>query len=678
MAVSPPISLIRYIAEHRCVLFVGAGLSAGAGLPGWGKLLSEMVNLVRDDAPDRPDQPQLKSLLASGRFLQVADYCRERLGEARYTMFLKEQLKPRGRGVLETHQIITRLPFRAVITTNYDKLLETAYTASRDGDTPSLLTHDDEEGLGLSLFDNPFFILKAHGDIARPETIVLTSSDYRTITHERPAFNAVFSALLMTNAILFLGYSISDPDLNLLLDGQLSVFKNTVPPRYALMEDAGDVAASVLRRSAGIDVQSYPKGQHESVLEYLKALETEVAKRQASSPPSLASSRSLSPAFEVSARSVIIASPGSRSIVPPKIPLKTAALTLAIRGIELDSRLHVDNDLEQRGRTPVPPRKELEPLLGSALATWQGATPDARKVGDLLAASLPSNVTEALKSLTRDTVVVLDLSPDVENLPWEWLVLDGERLCLRNPLVRKPINMTDAARGTRAMRPLTRLLLIGDTVGNMPGARREVESIAEAYKQRPLASCTLLIEQDATCDAVLSFLETEDYDIVHFAGHAWYDQEEAYLMCHGHELIRARELQSFLSRRRPPVVFLNSHYTAFVPPGVRERDKDPTSGAPLRGDWKLEAGPRGMRGFTGAALAAGVGVFTGCFGSPSDEGGTVFGLEFHKALLEEKPAAQAFFEARRETLARGQEQGDTSALVYTISGQPDLALPSAT
>ena len=111
----------------------------------------------------------------------------------------------------------------------------------------------------------------------------------------------------------------------------------------------------------------------------------------------------------------------------------------------------------------------------------------------------------------------------------------------------------------------------------MPGARREVESIAEAYKQCPLASCTLLIEQDATCDAVLSFLETEDYDIVHFAGHAWYDQEEAYLMCHGHELIRARELQSFLSRRRPPVVFLNSHYTAFVPPGVRERDKDPTS-----------------------------------------------------------------------------------------------------
>ena len=38
MLMQPPASLIQYLTEGRCVLFVGAGLSAAAGLPGWGDL----------------------------------------------------------------------------------------------------------------------------------------------------------------------------------------------------------------------------------------------------------------------------------------------------------------------------------------------------------------------------------------------------------------------------------------------------------------------------------------------------------------------------------------------------------------------------------------------------------------------------------------------------------------
>ena len=78
-----------------------------------------------------------------------------------------------------------------------------------------------------------------------------------------------------------------------------------------------------------------------------------------------------------------------------------------------------------------------------------------------------------------------------------------------------------------------------------------------------------LVGEEATSEAVLNALEEEQYDLVHFAGHAWYDREDAYLVCHDQQVLKARDLQSFLARSRPPFVFLNSHWTAFVPPGVQ-------------------------------------------------------------------------------------------------------------
>ena len=178
----------------------------------------------------------------------------------------------------EAHQHVSRLPFRAVVTTNYDSLLEDSYffeTRRR----PKAPTHVDKDVLGTLLFDRAFFILKAHGDINRPATVVLTARDYREIIHRNPAFNAMFSALVMTNAVLFLGYSLGDPDLNLLLDSQLSAFSDQVPPRYALMMDVGEVQRTVMKQSAGIDVQSFPKGDYASVPKYLAALVAEVQKR---------------------------------------------------------------------------------------------------------------------------------------------------------------------------------------------------------------------------------------------------------------------------------------------------------------------------------------------------------------------------------------------------------------
>jgi hypothetical protein len=77
------------------------------------------------------------------------------------------------------HQQLARLPFAAIVTTNYDSILENLIAQDR-GDMPTILSANEKKDvteLWPIFVRNEFFILKAHGDINRPETVVLSSRD---------------------------------------------------------------------------------------------------------------------------------------------------------------------------------------------------------------------------------------------------------------------------------------------------------------------------------------------------------------------------------------------------------------------------------------------------------------------------------------------------------------------
>lgn len=212
---------------------------------------------------------ELDTLLEAGKLLEIADYCKEKLGDRLYGEILTDRLRGDMIVIPDPHKVIVDLPFSAVITTNYDKLLEQAYISQGKG-MPRTPTHTDIDTLGPLLFNGQFFILKAHGDIDRPGSLIFTTRDYREIIHSNPAFNAIFSAILLTKAVFFVGYSMNDPDFRLLLDRQLTTFKGNVPERYALMSGVGEIERDVLWRSARIRVLPY--SEHHEVLTFLEAL----------------------------------------------------------------------------------------------------------------------------------------------------------------------------------------------------------------------------------------------------------------------------------------------------------------------------------------------------------------------------------------------------------------------
>jgi hypothetical protein len=268
-----PESLVEHLRKGRCVLFAGAGMSAWAGLPSWTELLKKLAKKMVDEESGQVDSAELDEMIAGGKLLEVAQYCKDRLPPLSYNGVVSTALHAVAAGIPTPHQIIIELPFAAIVTTNYDKVIEQSYIRAGRA-WPMTLTHKDTEDLSKLLFENRFFILKAHGDIDRIDTLILTASDYREMIHGNLAFSAMFSALLLTKAILFIGYSIKDPDFRMLLDRQLSIFRGSVPERYALMAGVGAIEKDILWRTARIKVIQYM--EHTEIVDILGSLRAAV------------------------------------------------------------------------------------------------------------------------------------------------------------------------------------------------------------------------------------------------------------------------------------------------------------------------------------------------------------------------------------------------------------------
>lgn len=664
MTPKPPRSLVQYLRERRSVLFCGSGLSAWGKLPTWTTLLRGIVDELETELQDDSNLIELRRLIDTGKLLEVADHCKEALGR-RYYDILADQLRGDEGAIPEPHQAIVQMPFSAIVTTNYDKLLERSFAAT--GSLPKTPTHGDVDALGPLLFDGSFFILKAHGDIDRPDGMVLTTRDYQEIIHANPAFNSIFSAILLTKAVLFVGYSLNDPDFRLLLDRQLTTFKGNVPERFALMSGVGKVERDVLWRSAKIRVLSYDDGKHEQVLEFLRTLLDEVRK--------------------VPGTPEVDAQPGGRGLAaatppaPPPVPVAPVQLPEAAdAGTILSIRLE-DHALQvsvsgsgkaAQGAGPEPDWVALRKLIHTALR----GRPMAMVLGRELARYMPDAVLDVLAALPADLTVTLNLSPQVELLPWEMTIVGDRFLSLRNPTLRLPIGISSSTRGYPTVHVPPGVLLIGDpsqdgALPTLPGAQAEVEEIAALYRETPDIRCDLMIGPQATFDAVATALASGDYDVVHFAGHAWFaeDLEPFLLLSHGVKL-RSGELRSLLSPRPPAILFLNSHVTAFTPPGL-SGEKEGSVNPSVSHEAKLA--PGGQRSFVEAATTAGVGVLIGTFTHALDDAiAKAVGVNVHKGLLEGLSVALALHQSLDRAEALSLE--DAGHLAYVMSGYGDIML----
>jgi len=269
MPVHLPDSLVQAVRDRKCILFLGSGLSALAGYPNWSQLIDRLVGEAKRRPRARLDG--LDTIEARRDYFMLAEFARATLGNAEYARLMKEQLGAHA-AATEAHRLIAATDYRGIITTNYDRLLETTITQVRSW-APTTFTHIDVHAMAQALFNPELFIFKMHGDIQAPGSIILTARDYDHMLLRSPHVRALLFGALLNYKLLFVGYSLSDPDFNLILGELTLLFENYVPPHFALVPNPGAFEADHLLERLNIELLPYdPADNHRAVLEVLQEL----------------------------------------------------------------------------------------------------------------------------------------------------------------------------------------------------------------------------------------------------------------------------------------------------------------------------------------------------------------------------------------------------------------------
>jgi hypothetical protein len=183
--------LAQLARQRQLVLFVGAGVSQAAGLPGWNDLLAQLTSGTAVD----PEAEEFSGLDA----LDKARVVRRALGDERYGARMREIFTAREQSL--GHQILAALPVTEVATTNYDTLFEDAWRCV--GRKAAVLPAQSAAGSAR-------WLLKLHGSVSRPDQMVLSRDDYLRFDRRGAAVSGVVHAMLMTRHMLFVGFSLSD------------------------------------------------------------------------------------------------------------------------------------------------------------------------------------------------------------------------------------------------------------------------------------------------------------------------------------------------------------------------------------------------------------------------------------------------------------------------------------
>jgi NAD-dependent SIR2 family protein deacetylase len=164
-----PSELVDEFSRGNGSLFVGAGLSIGAGLPSW-------TTLVKPLADELEGIPEGTSLL------KIAQFYENTFGRRRLVERLRVALDSYRIPPTEAHLALAMLPVRRIFTTNFDGLIEEALAAQA---IPCTKVVNTEE---LPLLDaSRMQLIKLHGDLEQPRSVVITADDYNGYLDDRPA-----------------------------------------------------------------------------------------------------------------------------------------------------------------------------------------------------------------------------------------------------------------------------------------------------------------------------------------------------------------------------------------------------------------------------------------------------------------------------------------------------------
>ena len=213
------IDLFREKAEQgKLAIFVGAGVSQNvAGMPSWNTLIQNMAkaidyskcNYCRHNIEGCKTTCVLKTDFSTDEFLKIPQHVFNKDKDL-YNRVLMKSIPAVAVDAPLSSAIFDINPAH-IITTNYDQLLETSKNIFCE--QYQVIIHDKD----LLNADKSKYIIKMHGDVSDPTSIVLKEQDYLDYSQEHVLIELFIKSLLTDHIVLFLGYSLNDYNIKLIL-----------------------------------------------------------------------------------------------------------------------------------------------------------------------------------------------------------------------------------------------------------------------------------------------------------------------------------------------------------------------------------------------------------------------------------------------------------------------------
>jgi hypothetical protein len=241
-------ALVKELAARRCIVFLGAGASAGSvsldgktSPPTWKQLLEKMM---AKSSLESADKAYVIDLISKDKYLDAAEIIVQGMNKADYEATLLSVFESPKFQPSKIHEAIFKIEPKVVITTNFDSIYDLYCRHGRSAAGYNVYKHTDDH-LASGLKSPMRCIVKAHGCITDPKNVVLTRSQFFNAKRLAPGFFRLLDSLFLTNTLLFVGYSMSDPDIQLTLENS-NIAAPDSHPHYILAE-AG--THPVLRKS---------------------------------------------------------------------------------------------------------------------------------------------------------------------------------------------------------------------------------------------------------------------------------------------------------------------------------------------------------------------------------------------------------------------------------------------
>jgi hypothetical protein len=280
-------------------------------------------------------------------------------------------------------------------------------------------------------------------------------------------------------------------------------------------------------------------------------------------------------------------------------------------------------------------------------------------LGDMV---LPPLVREALREMQEYHLVVIN-DARTSRIPWETINIENRAPAAAAGMSRKyeaeNLSIAKWLEERRLDRELNVLLIVNPTE-DLAGAEAEGRRIKEIFDNQPNVHVDELWRNQATFSAIRAAFRSGKYDVVHYAGHAFFDplnRARSGIVCHGRQVLSGADLAGL--ERLPALMFFSACEAARVRSArVRQRGE----GTAMRLETNV--------GFAEALLRAGVGNYIGTYWPVGDESAKAFGEIFYQQLIRGESLGTAMSEGRKKLFDDKYEDWAD----YILYGTPDFVV----